>query len=133
MVVGATVGGGRVVACSTRGSRSIVRTGGVAATALEPDDEHDDEATIIVSADATGRNDEATNRSFDAGRVVSPCRTTVSTKVVTVTGRFADTHVTVALQGREMSVVLFGKFEPDGESVLDARAKRFGAMRMGHE
>ena len=43
MVVGATVGGGRVVACSTRGSRSIVRTGGVAATALEPDDEHDDD------------------------------------------------------------------------------------------
>jgi hypothetical protein len=68
----------------------------VAATADEPLDAHDEvsnDATMVV---AIGRTATANERGFDVSRVESPSRTTVSSKVVTTIGRFADAHVLTA-------------------------------------
>jgi hypothetical protein len=103
-VVGAAVGGGSVVACTTSGGRSTVRTGGVAATADEPLDAHDDVSNDATTVVAIGRRVTTSGRGFDVSRVESPSRTTVLSKVVTRIGSFADTHVpTTRANARDVS------------------------------
>ena len=96
-VVGAAVGGGSVVACTTSGGRSTVRTGGVAATADEPVDAHDDVSNDATTVVAIGRIEKANERGFDVSRVESPSRTTMPSNVVTTIGWLADTRVLMAL------------------------------------
>ena len=78
----------------------MVRTGGVAATAVEPLDEQDDDSNDTATSDTIEPTTERRCPGFVTSRVEDPCRTTVPSNVVTTTRSFADTHVPIGPSDR---------------------------------